>query len=60
MSCIHIKQYILGLNENSACAFHIRWNEWVTFQGQLKRLCKQKLIETVYFSIFRSGFRKIL
>ena len=30
--CIHIKQQMLGVNENSACTFHIRWNE---FQGQL-------------------------
>ena len=36
MSCIHIKQQILGVNENSACTFHIRWNELVKFQGQLK------------------------
>ena len=25
MSCIHIKQYMLGVSENSACTFHIRW-----------------------------------
>ena len=36
MSCIHIKQQILGVNENSGCTFHIRWNESVTFQGLLK------------------------
>ena len=36
MSCIHIKQYMVGKNETSACIFHIRWNELVTFQGQLK------------------------
>ena len=36
MSCIHIKQQILGVNENSACTFYIRWNGLVTFQGQLK------------------------
>ena len=23
MSCIHIKQYMLGVNGNSACTFHI-------------------------------------
>ena len=27
MSCIHIEQYILGVSENSACTFHIRWSE---------------------------------
>ena len=27
MSCIQIKQQMLALNENSACTFHIRWNE---------------------------------
>ena len=36
MSCIHIEQLMLGVNENSACTFHIRGNELVTFQGQLK------------------------
>ena len=28
---------MLGLNENSACTFHIRWNELVTFRGQLSK-----------------------
>ena len=32
----HIKQLMLGVNEDSACRFHIRWNELVTFQGRLK------------------------
>ena len=36
MSCVHNKQYMLGVSENSACTFPIRWNELVTFQGQLK------------------------
>ena len=31
MSCIYIKQYILGVNEKSACTFNIRWNKLVTF-----------------------------
>ena len=26
MSCIHIKQQMLRMNENSACTFHFRWN----------------------------------
>ena len=26
---------MLGVSENSACTFHIRWNDLVTFQGQL-------------------------
>ena len=34
MSCIHIRQYVSGFVENSACTFHIRWNESVKFQGQ--------------------------
>ena len=25
VSGIHIKQQVLGVNENSACTFHIRW-----------------------------------
>ena len=29
---------MLGVSENSAGTFHIRWNELVTFQGQLKLL----------------------
>ena len=36
MSCIHIEQQMLGVNENSACTFHIRWKKPVTFQGHLK------------------------
>ena len=36
MSCIQIKQEMLDVNKNSACTFHIRWNELVTFQGQVK------------------------
>ena len=28
---------MLGLNENSACIFHIRCNELVTFRGQLSK-----------------------
>ena len=36
MSCIHIKQQMLGVNENSACIFHIRYDELMTFQGNLK------------------------
>ena len=35
MSCIHIKQEMLGVNKTLACTFHITWNESVTFQGQL-------------------------
>ena len=27
MSCVNIKQQKLGVNENSACSFHIGWNE---------------------------------
>ena len=33
MSYIHIKQLKIGVNENPACNFHIRWNERVKFQG---------------------------
>ena len=29
---------MLGVNETSACTSHIRWNERLKFQGQLKRL----------------------
>ena len=36
MSCIHIKQEMLGVNENSACTFPIRQNEFVKSEGQLK------------------------
>ena len=60
IACIHIKKQMLGVNENSARIFHTGWNELLTFQGQLKLLYKQRQIKTVYFSIFRSGFRKIL
>ena len=36
MSCVHIKQQMLSVKEISAYTFHIRWNELVTFEGQLK------------------------
>ena len=36
MSCIQMKQSMLGVSENSARTLHIRWNELLTFQGQLK------------------------
>ena len=36
MSGIHIKQQILGVSENSACTFHIRWNELVALLGYFK------------------------
>ena len=26
---------MFGVSQNSECAFHIRWNELVAFQGQL-------------------------
>ena len=35
MSCIHIKHEMLCVNENTACTFHIGWNELVTFQAHL-------------------------
>ena len=36
MSCIHVKHFVLGVNENSTYTFHAKWNELVTFQDQLK------------------------
>ena len=34
---------MLGVNENSVCTFRTRWNKSVKFQGQLKRLSKDRL-----------------
>ena len=53
---------MLGLNENSACIFHITWNELVTFQGyvndsiskdRLKRPISQ-FLEVVFEKFFDS------
>ena len=49
---------MLGVNENSACNFHIRWNEYVKFQGQLKRLRKQGPIKMAYFSMLSKWVSK--
>ena len=49
---------MLEVNENSACTFHIRCNEWVTFQGLLKRLYKERPIKTAYFSILEVDYEK--
>ena len=32
---------MLGVNENSACTFHIRSNELVIFQGQLNDILSE-------------------
>ena len=37
---LRVKQQMLRVSENSAFMFHIRWNERVKFQGQLKQLYK--------------------
>ena len=39
---------MLGVNENSACTFHIRWNDPVTFQGQLNdSVSKDRLKQSI-------------
>ena len=43
MSCIQMEQSMLGVSENSAGTFYIRWNELVTFQGHLKWSSKMTL-----------------
>ena len=40
MSCIHIKAVNAGCEWKFSMYFHIRWNELVTFKGQLKWLYK--------------------
>ena len=55
---IGLSSQMLGVNYNRAWTFHIRWNEWVKFHGQLKGLCKLRPIKTDYFLIFRTWFRK--
>ena len=49
---------MLGVNKNSACTFHIRWNELVTFQGQPKRLHKLRPIKTAYYPFLEVGLEK--
>ena len=49
---------MLEVNENSACTFYIRQNEGVTFQGQLKRLYKERPIKMAYFSILEVDYEK--
>ena len=58
MSCIHIKQQMLRMSENSACIFHFRWNEWVTFQGQLKRFYKYRVNKRPISPFLEVGFEK--
>ena len=47
-----------GLNQNSAYTFHIRWNELVTFQGQLKWLYSKDQLKWLISPFLEEGFEK--
>ena len=49
---------MLGVSENSACRFHIRWNELVTFQGQLKWLLSKDRLKRPISPFLEVGFEK--
>ena len=58
MPCIHIKLQMLRVSDNTACTFHFRWNECVTFQGQLKRLYKHRASKRPISPFLEVGFEK--
>ena len=43
-----------GVNENSACIFHIRWNESATFQGHRLKRPISLFLEVVFQKFFDS------
>ena len=49
---------MLGVSENSACMFHIRWNKLVTFQGQLKLLFSKDRLKRPISPFLEVGFEK--
>ena len=49
---------MLGVNENSACSFHIRWNELVTFQGQLNDSISKDRLKRPVSPFLEVGFEK--
>ena len=49
---------MLGVNENSACIFHIRWNELVTFQGQLNGSISKDRLKRPISPFLEVGFEK--
>ena len=46
------------MNENSACIFHIRWNELVTFQGQLNDSISKDRLKRSISPFLEVGFEK--
>ena len=50
---------MLGVSENSACNFHIRWNELVTFQGQLKDSFSKDRLKRPISPFLELGFEKV-
>ena len=49
---------MLGVSENSACTFHIRWNELVTFQGQLNDSFSKDRLKRHISPFLEVGFEK--
>ena len=50
---------MLGVGENSACTFHIRWNEIVTFQGQLNDSISKDRLKRPISPILEVGFENV-
>ena len=48
------------MSENSACTFHIRWNELVTFQGQLKMTLSKDRLKRPVSPFLEVGFKSSL
>ena len=49
---------MLGVNENSACISHIRWNELVTFQGHLNDSINNNRLKRLISPFLEVGFEK--
>ena len=49
---------MLGVNKNSACIFHITWNELVTFQGQLNDPISKDRLKLLISPLLEVGFEK--
>ena len=51
---------MLGVNENSACTFHVKWNELVTFQGQLNDSISKDQLKRPISPFLELGFKSFI
>ena len=49
---------MLGVNQNSACTFHTKWNELLTFQGQLNDSFSKDRLKRPISPLSEVGFEK--